>query len=123
MFLTVLCLNASILVLKTAQEIEFRQLLSKKDVYSANVNNVQKSCSPITKEDILSGKYRSKGHFKKNRILCKKDVFIADKNRIIFNFGMIEIERDGKVLNQTDDYVRIKNTSGKIEKIYKDGRK
>ena len=40
---------------------------------------------------------------------------------MIFDFGNIEIEKDGKVIKDTKQYVRIKNNDGTIEKIYKDG--
>ena len=121
-FITTIFLDASVIVIKTKKDIKFRDKITKQNTYIANVNNVLRSCSPVTKKNVISGKYRAKGFFKKGRILCIRDVYKANENRLIFNFGMIEIERYGKILRETDDYVKIQNINGKIEKIYKDGR-
>ena len=35
---------------------------------------------------------------------------------------MIEVEREGSVIKETNQYIKIKNLDGSVEKIYKDGR-
>ncbi len=122
-FISILSIEASIVVIKIKNNIRYKDKIEKKDFYLTKVNNIKRSCIPATKEDILSNNFRAKVYLKKDNILCKKDIYKVDKNRLIFKFGMIEIERDGKVLNQTSDYIRIKNSNGKIEKFYKDGRR
>ena len=116
-------MSASKLVIKLKKDIKYKTIVKKQDLYLANVNDIKNSCTPVTKEYFLANEYRAKVYLKKDHILCKKDIYKGSKNRLVFKFGMIEIEKDGKLLNQTDDYVRIRNDSGKIEKYYKDGRR
>ncbi len=118
-------LDASQLVIKASKNIEYKSKIKKSDLFLDYADNIKKFCQPITKEDILNNKYRAKIHIRKGHIICKKDLLklnAKSANRILFNFGSIEIERDGKIIRETKDYIRIKNENGKIEKIYKDGR-
>ena len=55
----------------------------------------------------------------KNRVICKKSLYMTSSKKIKFNFGFIEIEKDGEVLKETSKYIRIKNADGTVEKIYK----
>jgi hypothetical protein len=64
-------------------------------------------------------KYRTTHVINKNKVICKKDVKIKSSKKIKFNFGFLEIERDGEIIKETDKYIRIKNPDGTIEKIYK----
>jgi len=66
-------------------------------------------------------KYRAKHYIFKNKPICKKDVYIPASKKIKFNFGLLEIERDGEIIKETDNYIKIKNLNGTIEKIYKHG--
>ena len=115
-------LNASVLAIKVVNTISYKNGIYPKDLKQVYVNNIKSSCIPLTKEDIMSNEYKAKVFLKIGKILCKKDVYIAKNNRIVFNFGSIQIEREGKVIKETSEYIRIRNANGKIEKIYKDGR-
>ncbi len=69
--------------------------------------------------DLQSNKYRAKHYIRKNKVICKKDVFASSSKKIKFNFGFLEIEKDGEVIKETSKYIRIKNADGTVEKIYK----
>jgi hypothetical protein len=112
-------INASVLVVKASKDINYKAKINSSVVYLAYVNDVKRSCSPISKKDIIAHQYRAKLILKKNRIICKKDLYIGQLNKLIFDFGNIAIERDGKLIKETTDYIKIRNENGKIEKIYK----
>jgi hypothetical protein len=114
-------LNSSTLVIKASKDIQYKSIVNSSVVHLDYVEYVKSTCTPITKDEILNFKYRAKQTLKTNRIICKKDLYIAQENRVIFKFGTIEIEKDGKVIKETKKYIRFRNTDGKIEKIYKDG--
>ena len=73
--------------------------------------------------ELKLNKYRAKHYINKNKPICKKDIYIPVSKKIKFNFGLLEIERDGVIIKETDTYIKIKNLNGKIEKIYKNGHK
>jgi hypothetical protein len=114
--------NASILVVKSSEDIEYRNIISKKNTYLVYEDDIPSYCTPITKDDVQSNKLKAKVFIKKNRIICKKNVYIPTNNKLIFDFGSIKIETDGKIIKETDNFYKIKNNDGKIETIYKDGR-
>jgi len=114
-------LNSSILVIKASKDIQYKSIVNSSVVHLEYVEHIKPTCTPITKDEILSFKYRAKQILKTNRIICKKDLYIPQENRVIFKFGTIEIEKDGKVIKETKKYIRFRNIDGKIEKIYKDG--
>ncbi len=99
----------------------------KTKIYSSSVRLIQISEKYSCKEYIdiktlKQNKYYAKHYLGKNKPLCKKSVFIPVSKRIKFKFGNLEIEKDGEVIRETDQYIKIKTIDGKIEKIYKDGR-
>ena len=73
----------------------------------------------LTLKELQSNKYRAKHYIRKNKVICKKNLFITSSKKIKFNFGFLEIEKDGEVLKETSKYIRIKNADGTVEKIYK----
>ena len=109
------------MVLVAIKDINYKQRVSVDNVKLAPVMKKLR-CKALKREDVIGTEYRAKHYITKGSILCKKDVYIPTKNRLLFNFGSIEIERNGKLIRETDEYIRIKNDNGKVEKIYKDGR-
>jgi hypothetical protein len=112
-------LKATILVVKTSKNIAYKDKITTNNVHLEYVNNVKKFCSPLTKKEVESNLFNAKIYFKKARIVCKKDVYKADNSRLLFDFGTIEIEKLGKIVHETSNYIKIKDNSGKVEKIYK----
>lgn len=87
-----------------------------------NIKEIPYNCELVTIEYLKNSEYLSNKFIKKDKVLCKKDLKAKGDNSVIFRFGSIEIETDGKILFENDEYIRIKRSNGKIEKIYKDGR-
>jgi len=93
------------------KKVEYNDL--NKRIYNMRCRNY------LTSDDLVENLYRAKHYIKKGKIICKKDVYLSDAHKIKFNFGLLEIEKDGEILNETSKYIRIKNADGTIEKIYK----
>ncbi len=124
LFLTVI-LEASIEVFKASKNIQYKDKIIKSDVYIDNIdlNDLKRFCKPITKKDLLTDTYRAKIYIKRGNIICKKNLYKVKKgNKLLFNFGSIQIERSGKIIRETKEYIRLKDDNGKIQKIYKNGR-
>ncbi len=119
-------IEASVEVIKARVNIEYKAKIIKSDVYLDNVSfkKIKRFCTPIEKSDFINNtEFRAKVHIKKGSIICKKDLYQTKKtNKILFNFGSIQIERSGKIIRETKEYIRLKDDNGKIQKIYKDGR-
>src|SRR5574344_1493081 len=106
----------SVIVAKEAIKLDEQIVASK--IRVQNSANVNKSCEPISLNDI----YIAKHHINKNTIICKKSIKQFSDETIVFNFGGLEIERKGKIIYENKDFIRFKNLDGTIEQIYKDGR-
>ncbi len=109
-------------VIVTNSKINYKEIIDIKRLSSSNVLSVKKFCIPITIKDLQGKKYIAKRYLKKGTVLCKKDISLYEKKSVLFNFGIIEIEKQGKIIFENDDYIKIKRIDGEIEKIYKDGR-
>jgi len=112
----------SIEVIVANSKINYKEIISIKKLSSANVLSVKKFCIPATINDFEKDKYFATHYIRKGAVICLKDIEKYSKNSILFNFGSIQIERDGKLIFENDEYIKIKRNDGKIEKIYKDGR-
>ncbi|PLY09846.1 MAG: hypothetical protein C0625_01225 [Arcobacter sp.] len=109
-------------VIKTNVNINYKEIINIKKLSSANVLSVKKFCIPIRIKDLENKKYVAKRYLKKGTVLCTKDIESYEKKSVLFDFGVIEIEKQGKIIFENDEYIRIKRVDGTIEKIYKDGR-
>ena len=96
------------------------------NLVQVNENNIKKyriRCQEFPDISLMrKGQYRTKHYISKNKIICKKDVYVPVVRKVKFKFGMIEVEREGSIIKETNQYIKIKNLDGSIEKIYKDGR-
>ena len=107
------------------KNINFKEQISAKHYKTVEYNDLNRKIYNIRCKEYLSlenlkkNKYRAKHYIRKNRVICKKNLFIASSKKIKFNFGFLEIEKDGEVLKETTKYIRIKNADGTVEKIYK----
>lgn len=109
-------------VLVSNSRINFNDEITLKKVSVGKVDKVKKFCIPLTLEDFEKNRFLAKHYIRKGLVLCRKSVKLYKKNSVVFNFGSIQIEREGKLIYENDEYIKIKKTNGKIEKIYKDGR-
>lgn len=79
------------------------------------------SCVLILKDELSSKKYIAKHYIPKGSIICSKSVEEYKKEAVKFNFGSFEIETEGKIVFENDEFVKIKKLDGSIEKIFKNG--
>jgi hypothetical protein len=98
-----------------------------KKIYSYNVRLIQANERFNCKEylDVITlkkNRYFAKHYIAKDRAICAENVYVPTKNTILFKFGNVEIERSGTIIKEDDEYIKIKNFDGTIDKIYKDGR-
>ncbi len=112
----------AISVLVSKESISFEEKLDNTKVAVQNVAEINKSCVPLKLSELQNSDYVTTHHINKNTIICSKDVKKYENESIIFNFGGLKIEKKGKVIYENKDFIRIKNTDGTIEQIYKDGR-
>ena len=112
----------AISVLVSKESISFEEKLDNTKVAVQNVAEINKSCIPLKLSELQNADYITTHHINKNTIICLKDVKKYENESIIFNFGGLKIEKKGKVIYENKDFIRIKNTDGTIEQIYKDGR-
>ena len=99
----------------------------KEKIVSTNVKlvkeNSQFKCKKYLDINTLKkNKYRAKHYILKNKAICLNDVFIQSDKKVRFDFGFIEIEKEAKIIKETDQYIKIKNLDGTMTKIYKNGR-
>ena len=111
----------------TVVPIANKNINYKSKIYSYDVRLVQENQKYKCKKyvDVITlkkNKYFAQHYIAKDRTICAEDVFIPKSNTIRFKFGNLEIEREGTVIKETDEYIKIKNFDGTIDKIYKDGR-
>lgn len=124
LFFIVVSLYSDTIVVVYKHNIIPNQNFTKEDFIYKEVSKIKFSCKPyFSIKKILDLNYISKAHKRRGEVVCSKDFRKAKKkDRILFNFGSIEIEKDGKIIKETKDRVRIQNSNGKFETIYKDGR-
>jgi len=103
-------------------DIHFNEFITLEMVVPGKVQNVKRHCTPTTINDFKTKKLQATHYMKKGFVICKDDVKEFNNKSVLFNFGSIEIEKNGKIIFENDEYIRIKKSNGDIEKIYKDGR-
>ncbi|MCJ8327045.1 MAG: hypothetical protein MJK08_08110 [Campylobacterales bacterium] len=110
-------------VLVSKNNIAYKDIIKLSNLKIVKVEKLQKTCKALKINDLKKRKYISKHYINKKSIICLKDIKIYKKDSVIFNFGTIEIEKDGIIVYENDNYITIKKRNGKLEKIYKNGIK
>lgn len=108
-------------VLVSVKDIKYKQLIDYGDLRKTYIDKKIR-CTMFDKNKLLDTQYRAKRYILKGKPICNKDVEIATRDKIKFDFGNIEIERDGKVIGETKQYIKVKNSDGSVDKIYKNGQ-
>ncbi len=85
----------SIEVIIANSKINYKEIISMNKLSSSNVLSVKKYCIPATINDFEKDKYFATHYIRKGSIICLKDIEKYSKNSILFNFGSIQIERNG----------------------------
>lgn len=102
------------------KRIPYQDKITSVNFIKKDANKLKRHCKPMTYKQLSSKKYYAKHIIIKNTIVCQSDIKILNLPKVVFNFNdVFEIEKNGKVLRQTKEYVRFKNKDGKIETIYK----
>ena len=121
-FTIIISLNASVKVIISKKDINYKAFVDleylQEKIYT---KRLQPNCTPVTFEMFNQAKYIAKHYIPKYRPICTKDIKRYVRKSVAFDFGSFEIEKVGEVIQETDDFVKIKKRDGKIEKIYKDG--
>ena len=117
-----LCKLTAVDVLVAINKIDYNAPILKKNLRLLSVANIKKRCEPLTVKALNNGKYISKHFINKGSVLCKSSVKSYKKNSVIFNFGNIQIEQNGKIIFENDEYITIRKNNGKVKKIYKNGQ-
>lgn len=103
------------------KNINYKDKIDRSD-FILKQTKEKKVCKKFVDLELLKErKYYAKHYIVNQRAICLENVFIPKENKIKFNFGNLEIERDGEVIRETSKYIKIKNLDGTIDKIYKDG--
>ena len=108
-------------ILVSKKNINYKQLIDINNLELVNISNDIR-CTTFDKNLLKSNKYQAKRFIYKGRSICYKDVQKVVINKVKADFGNIEIQRNGKIISENNDYVKIKNYDGKIIKIYKNGQ-
>lgn len=121
-FLLILANANAVDVLVAKKPIHYKSIIDTKELMLRKVDSTKSYCTPLKLSDLNSNKYEASHYIRKGKIICTKDVKVYKKQSVVFKFGALEIEKNGEIIFQNDEYIRIKRSDGKIEKIYKDGR-
>ena len=118
--LFLLNLNA-IEILVSDKNINYHQLIDGKNLKHVTISKDIR-CTTFDKNLLKKAKYQARRFIYKGRAICYKDVQKIIINSVRANFGNIEIQRNGNVISENKNYIKIKNYDGKIIKIYKNGQ-
>ena len=120
LFIFVLNLNSAD-ILVSNKNINYKEIIDINNLEIVNIPN-EIRCTTFNKELLKKNKYQAKRFIYKGKSICYKDVQKVVINKIKADFGNIEIQRNGKIIGENKDYVKIKNYDGTIIKIYKNGQ-
>jgi len=105
------------------KNINYKEKLTDEIFMTKEVDTkLKKECEDFNITTVVSKGYIAKRFIVKDTLVCAKDIEPNDKKSVVFDFGSFEIEQQGKVIFENDEFIRIKKNDGSIEKIYKDGR-
>jgi transcription elongation factor len=109
------------LILVSNKNINYKEIVNKDNLQLISSND-KINCTIFNTELLKDKSYQAKHFIFKNKAICQKDLKEVIVNKIEYDFGNIVIQRDGKVIGENKEYIRIKNSNGKVEKIYKNGQ-
>lgn len=124
LLLLLLCVTSlfSAEVLTVTKEIRYKEKIQKDKLSLKRVDNLDKGCVPLRLEDLEKDSYSASHYMFENSVVCMNDVIKYEKESVLFDFGILQIEQEGKVIYENDKFIRLKKQDGTIEKIYKDGQ-
>jgi len=108
------------LILVSNKNINYKEIINKDNLEFKSVSKNAR-CTMFDRDLLNKEKYQAKHFIFKNKEICFKDLIKVQYNKIQYDFGNILIQKDGKVIGENEEYVKIKKSDGSIEKIYKNG--
>lgn len=108
-------------ILSAKKNINYKEVIKLEDVEEIT-SSEKLNCVPMNIEEFKTKKFIAKHYIAKSSVICKKSIEEYKKEAILFDFGSFQIETEGKVIFENNEFVRIKKSDGSIEKIFKDGR-
>lgn len=112
----------SVDVLTVTKEIRYKEKIQKEKLTLKQVASVDKGCIPLRLQDLENDSFTASHYMFENAIVCMNDVIKYEKESVLFDFGILQIEQEGKVIYENDKFIRLKKQDGTVEKIYKDGK-
>jgi len=109
------------IVLVSKMNIEYKESITKRNTLLKQIQSSKLRCTPFYYKNMKNTHFVASHYISSGKVICKKDLKILKSSNIKFNFGNIEIEQSGKIIYETDNYIKFKKSNGKIEKIYKNG--
>lgn len=109
-------------VLTVRKDIRFKEKIIKENLVLKHVETLGNNCTPLSLKDLENESYTASHYLFKDSIVCMNDVIKYEKESVLFDFGILEIEQEGKVIYENDKFIRLKKQDGTVEKIYKDGK-
>ena len=113
-------LNATQIVVSN-KDLKYHEILDINNM-GLSVTNKHIRCKMFNLNKLKQNNYQTKHYIIQGQPICEKDVQIAVKHMIRYDFGNIVIQRDGKIIGETKKFIKIKDSDGKIQKIYKNGQ-
>jgi choline kinase len=110
------------LVPMSKKNIKYKEKIYSQDVYFIEASEKYNCKEYLVPSLLKQNLYHAKRYILKNKPICQKDALYKKKNVVRFRFGNLIIEKEGELYKETDEYIKIKNSDGKITKIYKDGK-
>ncbi len=110
------------MILISQKNINYKEVINKNNLGYIKLDK-KINCTIFDIKLLQKDKYQAKHFIFKGKEICVKDLKKVQENSIQYDFGNMIIQRSGKVMSENDSYVKIKNTDGSIEKIYKNGQK
>ena len=109
-------------VLTVIKDVKFREKIQKENLRVKQVDTLSKDCTPLSLQDLENDAFTASHYLFKDSIVCMNDVIKYERESVLFDFGILQIEQEGKIIYENDKFIRIKKQDGSIEKIYKDGK-
>ena len=104
------------------KDIGYKKMVKLSNLFFKKTDKLSKFCKPFDASILENESYYALHYISKGSIICTKDVEKHNRKSVRFNFGSLEIEKEGEIIYENEKFIKIRKFDGKIEKIYKDGR-
>lgn len=108
-------------VLVATKNIRLNDKLTQENLQLQTLPLRDRSCTPLGLKEITDNTFTAANFIIKGSVVCTRNANKYEKQSVIFDFGTLEIEQEGEIIFENDEFIRIKKRDGKVEKIYKDG--